>query len=120
MDLVQAYSFKQGMPGFRFAFVPHPITGVSAERCRRYLEGNDVVTGRPVLGEIIDGLTRPLSAEDKNTATIERPTPRLLAPDTEDNLHRLFLESEWTDGLPIVLPTEARVNEMLKGMRKTA
>jgi hypothetical protein len=36
-------------------------------------------------------------------------------PDTEDNLHGLFLENGWTDGLPIVLPTEQRVAEMLKG-----
>ena len=103
------------MPNFRFAFVPHPITGVPAERCRRYLEGNDVVTGNPVLAEIIDGITRPLSAEDKNADVIERPTPRLLAPDTEANLHRLFLDSAWTDGLPIILPTEERVREMLTG-----
>ena len=41
--------------------------------------------------------------------------PGLVKPDTEENLHRLFLENGWTDGLPIVLPTEARVAEMLKG-----
>ena len=103
------------MPNHRFAFVPHPITGVPAEVCRKYLEGNDPVTGKPVLQEIIDALTVPLSSEDKKTGSIERPTPRLVKPDTMDNLHRLFLENGWTDGLPIVLPTEARVTEMLKG-----
>jgi hypothetical protein len=34
---------------------------------------------------------------------------------TEDNLQRLFIENHWTDMLPIVLPTEARVEAMLKG-----
>src|SRR5690606_14877819 len=29
-------------------------------------------------------------------------------------LHNLFLENDWTDKLPIVLPTEQRVEEMLK------
>ncbi|MBN1832790.1 MAG: hypothetical protein JW896_11835 [Deltaproteobacteria bacterium] len=103
------------MPNHRFTFVPHPITGASAEVCRKYLEGNDPVTGKPVLQEIIDALTVPLSSEDKKTGFIERPTPRLVEPDTVDNLHRLFLEKGWTDGLPVVLPTEARVAEMLKG-----
>jgi hypothetical protein len=102
------------MPNQRFTFVPHPITGVPAATCRKYLQGNDPITGKPVLQEIIAALTDPLSAEDKKTGFIEVPTPRLVPADTEANLDRLFLENEWTDGLPIVLPTEARVAEMLK------
>ncbi|HUZ75854.1 MAG TPA: hypothetical protein VMU87_22935 [Stellaceae bacterium] len=43
----------------------------------------------------------------------DRATPRDLEPDTEENLHRLFLENNWTDKLPIVLPTADRVAEML-------
>ncbi len=112
---MKTYSYKKGMPNHRFTFVPHPITGTSAELCRKYLEGNDPVTGKPVLQEIIDALTVPLSSEDKKTGFIKRPTPRLVEPDTVNHLHRLFLEKGWTDGLPIVLPTEARVAEMLKG-----
>jgi hypothetical protein len=46
-------------------------------------------------------------------AVFERTAPRLIEPDTEDNLQRLFLENKWTDGLPIVLPTEKRVAAML-------
>ncbi len=109
------YAFKKGMPNERFTFVPHPITGTPAAVCRKYLEGNDPITGKPVLQEIVGALTNPLSAEDSKKGFIERPTPRLVSPDTADNLYRLFLEKEWTDGLPIVLPTEARVAEMLKG-----
>src|SRR5471030_1000760 len=45
--------------------------------------------------------------------TFERTTPRQLDPDTEDNLQRQFLENQWTDGLPIVLPTEKRVAAIL-------
>ena len=40
-------------------------------------------------------------------------TPRLVEPATEDELQQLFLENHWTDGLPIVLPTEERVAAML-------
>ena len=47
--------------------------------------------------------------------TFERSTPRTITPDTEDNLQRLFLENNWTDNLPVILPTEERVAAMLKG-----
>jgi hypothetical protein len=114
-SLVTTYAFKKGMPNERFTFVPHPVTGVPAATCRKYLEGKDPVTGKPVLQEIVEALTTPLSEEDKKTGFITRPTQRLVNPDTADNLSRLFLENGWTDGLPIVLPTEARVAEMLKG-----
>jgi hypothetical protein len=40
-------------------------------------------------------------------------TPRLVEPATEDELQQLFLDNNWTDKLPIVLPTEERVAKML-------
>ena len=45
---------------------------------------------------------------------IEVPIAGLIGPDTEDNLQQLFLENNWTDKLPIVLPTRERVDAMLK------
>jgi hypothetical protein len=65
--------------------------------------------------EVLEGLTAPLEDEDITGLSFERTTPRFVEPDTEDNLHRLFEENRWTDMLPIVLPTEARVQAMLKG-----
>jgi len=53
-------------------------------------------------------------------ALFERTTPRLVEPDTEDKLQRLFLENNWTDGLPIVLPTEKRVAAMLAATSRKA
>jgi hypothetical protein len=46
---------------------------------------------------------------------IEAPVVGVIGPDSEDNLQRLFLENNWTDKLPIVLPTRERVDAMLKG-----
>ncbi len=40
---------------------------------------------------------------------------RFLGPDTEENLQRLFKDRDYTDYLPIILPTEERVADMLKG-----
>ncbi|MBN1570261.1 MAG: hypothetical protein JXA73_20635 [Acidobacteria bacterium] len=85
---------------------------------RGYIEGKDPATGRRFVDEVLEALTRPYTAEESRNHAIVRPIPdhkRLLEADTEENLHRLFIERGWTDGLPIVLPTEERVAEMLAG-----
>jgi len=92
-----------------------PVMGKSPSELRAYVEGADPITGRPVMEEVISALTRPLSEEDKRRVSSDRSTPRFVEPDTEENLRRLFLENQWTDRLPIVLPTEERVANMLAG-----
>jgi hypothetical protein len=114
--LVETIAYKKGIPNMRFAFVPHPISGRSAAISNKYIRGNDPITGRPLMAELIEGLTKPLSDEDKKAGFLMRdPRPRLLEPDTETNLGQMFIDNNWTDGLPIILPTEERVAEMLKG-----
>jgi hypothetical protein len=106
-----------GVP-LRFVFTPHPVVSMPPAVLARYIEGNDPATGRPVIGEILDALTRPYTEEESRNHAVVRPAPgyrRLLQPDTEENLGRLFVERGWTDGLPIVLPTEERVARMLAG-----
>ncbi len=100
----------------RFSFPPYPVVGVSRAALRKYVEGNDASTGKPLMQEVLDALTRPLSEQEKRPVRTQSPErPRLLKTDTEENLQRLLLENGWTDGLPIVLPTEERVAEMLTG-----
>ena len=100
----------------RFSYPPHPVGWVPRETLRKYVEGDDPLTGRPLMQELVDALTLPLTEQEKNPAPVKRPKqPRLLPPDTESNLHRAFLEKGWTDGLPVVLPTEERVADMLTG-----
>jgi hypothetical protein len=111
--VVRSVARVNGMPGARCAFVPQPVMGKSAAELRAYVDGLDPLTGRPVMQEVIEGLTRPLDESDVRSVTFERSTPRLVEPDTEDNLHQLFLENHWTDTLPIILPTEERVAAML-------
>src|SRR5712692_8977249 len=110
---VRSVARVNGMPRARAVFVPQPVMGKSAAELRAYVDGNDPLTGRPVMQEVIEGLTRPLDDENLKPVEFDRSTPRLCAPDTEENLHRLFLENNWTDTLPIVLPTEERVAAML-------
>ena len=112
---VRAVARTHGMPRLRYVYVPQPVMGKSPTELRAYIDGNDPVTGRPVMAQVIEALTRPLDEEDRAVVAFDRSTPRFVEPDTEDNLHRLFLENRWTDCLPIVLPTEARVQAMLAG-----
>ncbi|HEY5349066.1 MAG TPA: hypothetical protein VIJ64_05010 [Candidatus Lustribacter sp.] len=46
-------------------------------------------------------------------------TPRLVEPATEDELQQQFLDNNWTDKLPIVLPTEERVAAMLAHTKRS-
>src|SRR5215468_10063566 len=112
-SVVRSVVQVNGMPHMRQVFVPQPIMGKTPQQLRAYVDGNDPITGRPVMQEVLEGLTSPLSAEDLKEVTFERSTPRLVEPDTEENLHRLFHNSYWTDYLPIILPTEERVVAML-------
>ena len=114
-ELVKARALKDGMPFMRFGFTPHPITGKSALVHREYVEGTDPITGKPLMKEIVELLTRPLSKEEKKEGELERSVPRFVGADSEDALQQVFLENHWTDFQPIVLPTEERVAEMLKG-----
>jgi hypothetical protein len=111
--VVRSVTRVNGMPRMRFAFVPQPVMGKSPAALRAYVDGADPISGRPVMQEVVEGLTRPFDAEDLQKATWERSTPRLVEPDTEANLHQRFLDNDWTDKLPIILPTEERVAEML-------
>jgi hypothetical protein len=109
-----------GMSALRQVFVPMPIMGKTARELRAYVDGRDPLTGRPVMQEVIEGLTRPFSDDELKTVEYDRSTPRLCAPDTEENLRAMFETNHWTDYLPIVLPTEARVAAMLRATRRKA
>jgi hypothetical protein len=100
----------------RFSFTPYPVVGTARSTLRRYIEGDDPISAKPFAQELIDALTKPLTSRETSPAKPTRTErPRLLEPSTEESLQRLFLENGWTDGLPVVLPTEERVAEMLTG-----
>src|SRR5262245_1667528 len=104
-----------GIPRLRQAYVPQPVVDRSPGDLRAYIDGADPVSKRPFMQEVLEGLTQPLEDTDLQGVSYERSTPRLVEAETEDNLHRLFEENHWTDFLPVILPTEARVDAMLKG-----
>ena len=110
--VVRSTARVQGLPQSPAVFVPQPVMGQSAEILRSYVEGGDPINKQSVMRLVIESLTEDLVDP---AAVAERSVPRFLRPDTEDNLHKTFIENHWTDMLPIVLPTEERVAAMLGG-----
>ena len=110
---MQSVTRMHGMPEARHTFVPQPVMGKTAAQLRAYVDGKSPISGRPVMQEVIEGLTRPAEGDRIRETKFERTTPRLVDADSDENLQRLFLDNNWTDKLPIVLPTEKRVVEML-------
>ena len=113
--LARSVARANGMPTTRQAFVPQPVVGRSTEELRAYVDGEDPVNGGPFMQHVIEGLTNPLQDEDLAGMSFDRSAPRLLDPDTEESLQQRFAEERWTDFLPVVLPTEERVAQMLAG-----
>ena len=79
-----------------------------------------------VAEELIDALMRPLTEEEKKGGVWEEPNDRIIFEGTMEEAHEFFHQTEfipklgaphakYTDGLPVVLPTEERVAAMLKG-----
>jgi hypothetical protein len=105
-----------------FIYTPSPVIGLSREALyKKILQGNDPETGRPVIDEIIEVLTTPQEIKKPKPApTTVKETPHTgLRPDTENHLQQVFYDRGWTDGLPIILPTEERVERMLTGTKRS-
>ena len=116
------FKYTNGSP-IRFISFPFPVAGQPQSVHHKYIfESNDVVSGKPMMQAFIEALTVPLTDREKYKGpppeaevAAEPVEPSILGPDTEENLQRLFKDRDWTDYLPIILPTEERVAEMLKG-----
>ena len=106
---------KRGMPHERICFPPHPVWGKTADELRVYVDGPDPVSGKPLMKEVIDGLTVPLSDDEKKTGMVSVSVGPPTFTDTADNLQDYYLNNGYTDFLPIILPTEEKVDAMLKG-----
>ena len=75
--LTQSVVRMNGAPRMRQVYLPHPVMGKTAAEMRAYVYGDSPLTGRPVMQEVVEGLTHPLLAEDRSGLSFERSTPRL-------------------------------------------
>jgi hypothetical protein len=84
------------------ALVPHPLGGIPAD------------TARAKADAILDEVLRGLTSDPTAPATTAAAGPTLVeAPDDLDAFQLWAMEQEWSDGLPVLPPTEARVATML-------
>lgn len=77
--------------------------------------------------KLLDGLTRPLTEEEKKKGLYAPPQDRIIFEGTLDDAQKFYQQtrqvpipvnapiSVYTDGLPIIIPTEEKVKEMLTG-----
>jgi hypothetical protein len=114
-DLAKSNAASRGMPDERICFLPHPMTNKTDEEMYKVLEGNDPVTNKPLMTEVIAALTVPLTADEQKTGTISPDVGPPTYLDTAENLQRFYADNNMTDYMPIILPTEEKVEAMLKG-----
>ncbi len=112
-NMVQQESLLNGVPKIRYIHASRTLPG--PEDVERFID------------EMFDGLTRPLDDEEKESGTYGPPQNRILFEGTLEEAHHFYQQTKWipqpveaplsvyTDGFPIVVPTEERVKEMLKG-----
>ncbi len=104
------------MPGIRIQYVPSPIWGKdNAQLKAQVIEGKNPITENPVMKEIVDKFTKPLVGKEKDPGELKHEVPPATYTGTPDELQKLFLEKRYTDFMPVILPTEEKVNEMLEG-----
>jgi hypothetical protein len=114
-DLALSNAAQRGMPHERICFTPHPVWGKTDAEMYAYLEGNDPVSGKPLMKEVVDALTQPLKAEESKTGTVTPAVGPATFVDTADNLQQYYIDNGMTDFMQIALPTQEKVDAMLKG-----
>ena len=105
-----------GQPSTAFVPIPHATTGQQADFIRKMVDEQ--------IDSIIRGLTEIPAApaprgsqagtQGTETFTVEmNETPVGL-----DSVNRFFAERDWSDGIPVMPPTPAAVEQMLKGTKR--
>jgi hypothetical protein len=107
MDAKSSASVK-GMPGGRIVSETVPPHSTVPEEIEAGVGG--------AMDNIVASLTKPLTAEEKSPKPmeVEKP-PRIVFTGNLEEVNMFFYKRGWTDGLPIIPPTEEAVAQMLAG-----
>jgi hypothetical protein len=93
-----------GMPTLPVALVPGHVDVQTADELRRN-----------VLAATVDAVVHGLTVMPENAVETAEPGPHdVVFEGSTEEINRFFYENRWSDGLPIVPPTEARVREFLR------
>ena len=98
---------SRGVPGIRI---------LSLNVANESTEASDFEAGAIAAAPgIIEALTKPLTTEEKSPKPRDAKPPRIAFQGNYEAVNRFYYRNGWTDGLPIVPPTEEAVAEMLTG-----
>jgi hypothetical protein len=103
----QSAASSRGMPGIR-------VVGESVA-CESTVKSEIEEGIAAVMKDVVEGLTRPLSPEEKSPKPQTGKTPKVAFKGSLQEVNRFYYSKGWTDGLPIIPPTEAAVAEMMTG-----
>jgi hypothetical protein len=103
LSLARAQAAKHGMPHLPVCLVPHPIGGVDPALVRGRAEA--------IVDEVLAGLTRDPAPPARLTAAVGAAVTE--APDDIDAFQEWAMAARWSDGLPVLPPTPARVDRVL-------
>lgn len=104
----ESASRSKGMPGVRVVSTKVPCESTLSEDIEAGIDGS--------WDDIITALTKPLTPEEKTPRVDKTETPvRTIFKGSLEEVNRFFYRRGWTDGLPIIPPTEEAVQEMLLG-----
>ena len=103
----QSAASNKGMPVIRIL----PLNVACESTVQEDIEAG---TAKAMLG-ILESLTNPLTDHEKSPKWSGEKSPRIAFKGNYEDVNRFFYRSGWTDGLPIVPPTEEAVKEMMTG-----
>jgi hypothetical protein len=107
MDATSSASVK-GMPGVRMVLETVPPHSTVTQEIEAGVSA--------AMDNIIAALTKPLSADEKSPKQKDAESPsRTVFKGNLEEVQRFFYRRGWTDGLPIIPPTEEAVAQMLTG-----
>jgi hypothetical protein len=103
LDVAKGTRERLGAP-LRYTAVPFPADTMTDKQVSDAAES------------LISALTTPVSPEEAKVDKYTPPKPpRIALTGTPSEIQDHFYKQGWTDGLPIIPPTEEKVAEMLKG-----
>ncbi len=97
-----------GVEGLRIAEYPGAVGVHQDEEIREKVKS-------VLFDQIIDGLTKPIEGGGLSSSMMSGRDPKEIEfRGTPEQVNKFFISKQWTDGLPITLPTPKRVEAFLK------
>jgi hypothetical protein len=108
ISLARATASSHGLPHLAVATIPHPLGGVAPDSIL------------PKAEAIVDEVVRALTSDPESPATARASgVAEIEAPEDLDAFQDFAMTEGWSDGLPVLPPTPARVARLL-GRRDAA